>query len=111
MLNEPKIKQRYRDFAIAYVGKCQGNAVAAAKAAGYTDAYAIKKSYLILAQPDVQEYIQWLNSQTIGDDIATIENLKQFWTGVMLDGGNELKERLRASELLARSLGAFNNDW
>lgn len=39
--------------------------------------------------------------------IAAMEEVNAFWTSVMRDDGQEMKDRLKASELRARSAGGF----
>lgn len=38
---------------------------------------------------------------------AGIDEIRRFWAATMRDDGAELKDRLKASELAARSMGAF----
>lgn len=47
-------------------------------------------------------------SETIkSESIAELEEIFQFWTSVFKDPGEMSKNRLRASELLAKAKGAF----
>lgn len=39
--------------------------------------------------------------------IATMEEINEFWTGVVRDEGADIKDRLKASELRARAAGGF----
>lgn len=39
--------------------------------------------------------------------IAAMEEVNEFWTNVMRDEAQEMKDRLKASELRARSAGGF----
>ncbi len=39
--------------------------------------------------------------------IARVEDLLAFWTGLMYDKSESLVQRLKASELLAKSYGVF----
>ena len=41
--------------------------------------------------------------------IADMEEINAFWTGVMRNANEELKDRLKASELRARSAGMFTD--
>lgn len=38
---------------------------------------------------------------------AGIDEIRRFWAATMRDDGAELRDRLKASELAARSMGAF----
>jgi phage terminase small subunit len=39
--------------------------------------------------------------------IADITETKRFWTEIMRDGNADLKDRLKASEFIAKTNGAF----
>ena len=115
MIKEPNIKPQFKQFAINYSGKAQGNCVEAARLSGYSEKYATKCSHKLLVRSDVQAYLKYLaevGETTSEDHIATISEIQAFWTSVMQNPGNELKDRLRAAELLAKAKGAFNNsEW
>lgn len=102
---------RQKLFCEYYCGKHFGNAYQAAVAAGYSEKYAAASSRKILENVGVQAYINELQRKPTQKRIATIEDIKAFWTGVMNDEDEIMKNRLRAAELLAKAAGAFNNDW
>ena len=112
---EPKIKEQFKQFAIKYCGDCKGNAEASAIACGYSPRYARGNAHKLVARKDVQDYIQYLNVVGIPkakDHVATITDIQAFWSSVMLDTSAEIKDRLRASELLCKSRGGFNtSEW
>ena len=116
-MDEPKIKPQLKLVATYYVGECAGNAEAAAVKAGYSKKYARGNAYKLVARKDVQEYMAYLkylqdtNPANPALHIATLNEIQGFWTNVMNDSRWEMKDRLRASESLAKSKGAFNNDW
>ena len=116
-MNEPKIKPQLKLVATYYMGECAGNAEAAAVKAGYSKKYARGNAYKLVARRDVQEYIAYLKYLQANDPtnpalhIATINEIQSFWTNIMNGMQYETKDRLRASELLAKAQGAFNNDW
>lgn len=113
-MKEPKIKPQFKQFAIFYTGEAKANAVEAARLAGYSEKYAQKFGHKLLARDDVQQYIRYINEVGVPgtkDHIATIAEIQAFWTTVFNDQTNEIKDRLRASELLAKTKGAFNNEW
>lgn len=114
-MNEPKIKPQFKQFAIFYSGEAKANAVEAARLAGYSEKYAAKYSHKILARVDVQNYLRYISEVGLSDSkdhIATIAEIQAFWTSIFLDTSNEVKDRLRASELLAKAKGLFNtNEW
>ena len=114
-MKEPQIKAQFKEFAILYCGEAQGNAERAAIMAGYSPRYARGNAHKLVARRDVQEYIQYLNVVGMpnkAQHIAAIADIQAFWTSVFNDPTYEIKDRLRASEMLAKSRGAFNtNEW
>lgn len=56
---------------------------------------------------DVQEYLEQRNKEISAANTADVEEIRRFWTSTMRDGGAKTGERLKASELLAKSYGAF----
>lgn len=116
-MEEPKIKPQLKLVATYYVGECAGNAEQSAIKAGYSEKYARGNAYKLVARKDVQQYMAYLrylqdtNPASPDLHIATLNEIQSFWTKVMNDSRWEMKDRLRASESLAKSKGAFNNDW
>ena len=53
-------------------------------------------------------YLQSVNPTSPILHIATINEIQGFWTNVMDSNRYDIKDRLRASELLAKSIGAFD---
>ena len=53
-----KLDQRQKKFAEYYVGECNGNARQAALKAGYTEVFAKSKSYKLLQNDNIAEYIR-----------------------------------------------------
>lgn len=88
-----------------------GNAEKAAVKAGYSPAYARGNANKIAANSCVQAYIAELTAKTDAETVASIANIKTFWTRVMNDEDEMMKNRLRASEYLAKASGVFNSDW
>lgn len=116
-MDEPKIKPQLKLLATYYVGECAGNIEQSALKAGYSKNYSRSQSYKLLKRDDVQAYISYLqylketNPCNPALHIATISEIQSFWSNVMLSNDYEIKDRLRASELLAKANGVFNNDW
>lgn len=113
-MDEPKLKPQLKLVATYYCGEAMGNAEKSAIMAGYSPKYARGNAYKLVAREDVQAYIKWINEQaesSLVRHISSIEEIQGFWSDVMNCGAVELKDRLRASELLAKSKGAFNTDW
>lgn len=116
-MDEPKIKPQLKLVATYYMGECAGNAEQSAIKAGYSEKYARGNAYKLVARKDVQEYIAYLKYLQSIDPcnpalhIATINEIQSFWTNIMNSKIERTENRLRASELLAKAQGAFNNDW
>ena len=56
---------------------------------------------------NVKKYIKELGEASKNDSIASIIEIKEFWTTFLRDTNLEPKERVKASELLAKTYGAF----
>lgn len=103
------LSERERSLAEFYCGECLGNAETAAVKAGYSKRYARGNAHKIIKRKRVQEYIEHLTQETVNERIATITEIKEFWTEIMNDKNAKDRDRLRASELLAKAHGIF--DW
>lgn len=105
---------RQKLFCEYYCGKYIDDPVKAALAAGYAQTTARANVSRLLKNVEIQKYIAELNSKAqskFNKKIATIADVKAFWTDVMNNKNEIMKNRLRASELIAKAGGAFNNDW
>ena len=99
------MNQRKRAFCEAYL--LSGNATKAAVEAGYSSKTARSIGQRLLTFADVQEYLEQRNKEISAANTADVEEIRRFWTATMRDGGARTGERLKASELLAKSYGAF----
>lgn len=110
---EPILKPQLKLLVTNYLGKCCGNAVQSAIEAGYKPTYAKAQSYKLLAREDVQEYIKWIRSRdgTLACNIMELDQIQEFWSDLIRDTTAKDRDRLRASELLAKSKGAFTSEW
>lgn len=99
------MNQRKRAFCEAYL--LSGNATKAAAEAGYSSKTARSIGQRLLTFADVQEYLEQRNKEISAANTADVEEIRRFWTATMRDGGAKTGERLKASELLAKSYGAF----
>lgn len=107
-----KLSERQKLFCQYYAGECIGNAERSAVKAGYSPRYARGCAYRILANDGVQAYLDELTEKTKSERIATIEEIKAFWTEMMNDKEARPSDRLRAAELLAKAEGEFTkNNW
>ncbi len=94
-----------RKFVLAYMGDSAGNATDAARRAGY--ARPREEGHRLLTFADILAAIEAFRAPAEEEKIATVESLRMLWTAIMLDASFTLRDRLRASELLGKSLGAF----
>ena len=97
------LNARQRAFVEAYCG----NATEAAIAAGYSAKYAGRNADKLLKNTKVQEALKEREDKRLASLIATRERRQRFWTEVMENPNEDMKERLKASELLAKSEGDF----
>ncbi|MEH7308236.1 terminase small subunit [Neobacillus drentensis] len=104
-MNQLNIKQK--QFADFYIET--GNATASYLRAGYEaegNAAEVNASRL-LRNAKVKEYIKERNAQLDVEFIADITETKRFWTEIMRNDNADLKDRLKASEYIAKTNGAF----
>ena len=85
------------------MGAAKGNGTIAATRAGYSAPHVAASR--LLRNTKVKEAME-LRVQ-ICPAAASREQLQSFWTYVMADDSQSMKDRLRASELLAKSRGEF----
>lgn len=84
-----------------------GNATEAAKKAGYSDKTARSQGQRLLTKADIKQYITSLQSEIRSSRIVTMEQVKEFWLDIMNNPDEDIKNRLKASELLAKAGGLF----
>jgi len=89
------------------MGEAKGNATKAARMAGYggSDTTLASVGAENLKKPQILEAVK----ERIEADpiVANREECQRFWSGTMRDEKLELRDRIRASELLAKSHGVF----
>lgn len=96
---------RQRRFAEHYAA-C-GNAAEAARLAGYSERTARGQGQRLLTNADVLGYVRQLQDVAASARIATMAQVRAFWSDVLNDPEARTADRLRAGELLAKSAGAF----
>lgn len=103
-MDEYKFTTKQRLFIEAY----DGNATQAAIKAGYSKktAHAIGKENL--HKPPIALAIRERQNKIIQPLIATREDRQKFWTSVQNDPKASMSDRLRASELLGKSVADFS---
>lgn len=105
MTGRPHLTERQRKFVAAYL-LC-GVAVQAAKQAGYSLKTAPAQSSRLLQNVNVKAAIEHEQREAAKTYVATRKERQAFWTRIQDDPSLRPLERLKASELLARSYGDF----
>lgn len=82
-----------------------GNAAQAAIKAGYSDKDAKRQGSRLLTRSDVKDYIAELTSERKEKQLAKADEILEYFTKVMRDGGEATKYRLKAAENLAKRYG------
>lgn len=101
------MNERQKAFAEAYAASA--NATEAAKAAGYSQRTAYSHGARLLKDDEVVAYIRELQESSASARIASVTQIRAFWSDVLNNPGEKTVDRLRASELLAKSAGMFLN--
>lgn len=83
------------------------NATEAAKGAGYSERTARSQGQRLLTNVDIQKYIAELQEASFSSRIASISEVKAFWSDTMRSNDEKRADRIRASNLLAKSAGVF----
>lgn len=102
---EAQFTERQRRFIEAF----EGNGTEAARLAGYTGSDNVlgKTAYDLLRNPKIAQAVKERQDKRVKSLIASREQRQGFWTKVMNDAGAEMRDRLRASELLGKSEADF----
>ena len=99
---------KQKKFADYYIQN--GNAKQSYINAGYkahTKGTAEVNGCRLLSNAKVQEYIQEVNHIIQSARIADMKEVKEFWTNTLRDNELDLKERIKVSELIGKTNGAF----
>ena len=102
---QDKLTVRQARFALEFTRL--GNATQAAIAAGYATHTATTQAARLLTKAHVQTAISEQSKVQQSATIADAQERKAFWTTVMRGEESELKDRLKASELLGKAGGDF----
>jgi phage terminase small subunit len=103
-MSKEALTEKQRRFVEAYMGAAAGNATEAARLAGYSGGPVTLASVgkENLRKPPVLKAINERRSSR--PDIATREERQRFWSDVMRGAEEaEMKDRLKASELLGKT--------
>lgn len=102
---EKPLNERQKRWAEHYAAS--GNALQSAIAAGYSKASARSQSDRMLKNAEVQAYLLTLTETASEARIANVAELREFWTATMRGPEQDMKDRLKSSELLGKSMGLF----
>jgi phage terminase small subunit len=108
-----KLTEKQRRFVEAYMGQAKGNATEAARLAGYSgnENALSQRGFELVRNSKVSQAIE--ERRQACPLVMSREQLQEFWSrvalGQELDGDDvaAMRDRLKASELLARTQGAF----
>ncbi len=100
-----KLTPKQQAFADYYIQT--GNATEAAIQAGYSEKTAKQTGYENLTKPYIQQYIEEKQKELESNRMADMTEVREFWTEAMRNPDNAMKDRLKASEMIARTSGAF----
>ena len=100
-----KLTEKQKRFADYYIETA--NATESAIKAGYSKRTAKEIGCQNLTKLNVKEYIACRNKEIESTRIADIKEVKEFWTNTMRNKNLDLRDRLKASEYIAKTNGAF----
>ena len=100
-----KLNARQKAFCEYYVAS--GNATESARKAGYSEKTANRIASENLSKLDIKKYIEELNKKAKDSRIMSMLEIKEFWSEAIKNSDNKMADRLKASELLAKTNGAF----
>ena len=84
-----------------------GNATEAATKAGYSKKTAYSQGQRLLKNAEIANLIKNREERSLNKGIMTREDRQKFWSDVANDPLCDMKDRLRASELLGKSVADF----
>lgn len=100
-----KLTLKQKMFCEHYVKS--GNATEAALKAGYKENFAKNRIHTMMKNVGICGYIEELNKHIKNDRIADIIEIKEFWSNIVRNEDYKMPDRIKASELIAKTEGAF----
>lgn len=102
-----KLTEKQKLFVDLYIET--GNATEAYKRVykSKNDNTAAKEGFKLLRNPKITPFIEQRNKQLESHRIADMEEVKRFWTSTLRDENLDRKDRLKASEYIAKTNAAF----
>ena len=103
-----KLNERHKRFAEEYAKDFNGKkAYKIAYPNCNSDDAAMVGASKLLRNPKVKEYIDSLANTNTNKRIATLEEIREFWTTMLNNGEVKSGDRIKASELLYKAQGGF----
>lgn len=99
-----KLNDRQQQVILNYKAN-GGNMKKAMIDAGYSEKYADRNSKYLLGI--IGEEIKTQQKEIKSDKIKTIKEIQEWWSGVMDDAEEDMAQRIKCSDLLAKSQGAY----
>lgn len=99
------LNPRQKKFAELYAAS--GNAAQSAIGAGYSPKSAGVNADKLLKNTNIQAYLRTMTEADRASRIADVTELREFWTTTLRSREEEMKDRLKASDMLGKSLGVF----
>lgn len=99
---EKRLPEKRRRFVEAYLGEAKGNSTEAARIAGYK--HPNVEGSRLLAQASVRAAVD--ERMAADPMVKTREQILRWWSD-MMNSGEEARDRIKASELLAKAHGMF----
>lgn len=100
-----KLTLKQKMFCEHYVKS--GNATEAALKAGYKESFAKNRIHTMMKDVGICGYIEELNKEVKNARIADITEIKEFWSNIVRNENHKMPDRIKASELIAKTEGAF----
>ncbi|WP_288847896.1 terminase small subunit [uncultured Sneathia sp.] len=100
-----KLTKKQKLFCEYY--KSTHNATDSAIKSGYSKKTAYAIGSKLLKEVKIQEYLNDITKNSDTTRIMNMEQIQEFWASVVNDKKAKLTDRLKASEYIAKSSGAF----
>jgi phage terminase small subunit len=100
-----ELTQKQQKFVEEYLKS--GNATQSAIKAGYSKKTAKEVGCENLTKPNIKAEIEKINKETHNANIATIEEIKEFFSETIRDQFCDRKDRISAAKELAKIQGAY----
>jgi phage terminase small subunit len=102
-MSKRKMTEKQKRFCDYYIES--GNATEAARKAGYKKPN--PQGAENLAKPSIKKYIEKRIKELETERTSDMQEVQEFWAATMRNPKEETKDRIKASELIAKTHGAF----